>query len=140
MPKYIKLGKKAESFYDPTSKTKVLKGRVVELNNSNKFSKRIQAALRGGHLEYATEEEFSKASKGTQTTEAKTTSEVDITDEKVLKKLKKPALVELALEHKLADDEGELYTKEELEEFKVNELVEMLLDLNSEEDEDEEEE
>lgn len=139
MSKYVKLSKKAENFYDPTTKTKILKGQVIKLDNTNKFSKRIEAALRGGHLEHASEEEFKAANVSTEATSKDVnTEDIDITDEKALKKLKKPALIDLAIKHNLADDEEEPYTREELEEFKVTELVEMLLDLNSEEDDEEE--
>ena len=63
MAKYVKLGKKAESFYDPYSALKVLQNQVVELNPKMQSSSRVKAALAGGHLVLVPETEY-KAFKG----------------------------------------------------------------------------
>jgi hypothetical protein len=56
--KFIKLGEKAESFQCPTTGITVLKGEVVAINLLQSTSKKISMALKGGHLEKATEEEY----------------------------------------------------------------------------------
>ena len=50
--KKVRLGKKAESFFDPTTRLQVLKGQVVTLERKHLKSKRVKSALAGGHLEY----------------------------------------------------------------------------------------
>jgi hypothetical protein len=63
MAKYVKLGKKAESFYDPYSTLKVVGNQIVELNPKMQTSSRVRAALAGGHLVPVTQSEFN-TSKG----------------------------------------------------------------------------
>ena len=60
MAKYVKLGQKSTIFHDPTTNIKILPNQVVSLSGKSKMSKKILNALRGGHLENATEEEYEK--------------------------------------------------------------------------------
>jgi len=60
MANYLKLGEKAEVFFDPETRTKIVKGQVVEFSSIPK-SKRILKALKNGHLEKTTQEEFLKS-------------------------------------------------------------------------------
>lgn len=57
--KYLKLGEKANFFYDPVTKLKVLPKQVIKVD-MNLVSKdgKISNALKGGHLEYADANEY----------------------------------------------------------------------------------
>lgn len=59
---YVKLNNQAQIFYDPVSKLKILKGKVVELDEKLYNRRFIQAALENGYLKTATAEEFRKFS------------------------------------------------------------------------------
>lgn len=153
MAKYVKLGKKAEIFFDPTTRTKILKGQVVKLEDRRKFSKKISAAIAGGHLIHASKEDFndymedvnSQNNKNTSangsTVKTGSTEDTDwieawlsaneLTD-KNLKPLKKDKLVELVKHF-----ESEL-SKEEIEDLSKAELIEEILDITSEYEEDSE--
>lgn len=50
---YVKLGKKASSFRDQASNVTILPGQVVGLDLKQMNSRKIKAALNGGHLVYA---------------------------------------------------------------------------------------
>jgi len=57
--KFVKLGSKAPAFADPWSRFNIYKGQVKELENlDQKRSNKIRNAIKGGHLETATEDEF----------------------------------------------------------------------------------
>jgi len=56
--KYVKLGPKADVFMDIETHLTVTKGQVVLLTLRNERSKRIQKALRGGHLVSASKDEY----------------------------------------------------------------------------------
>jgi hypothetical protein len=58
MASYVKLGGKAEVFYDAFSELKVVRGQVVEMNAVQARSLKVKKALSGGHLQMATEAEF----------------------------------------------------------------------------------
>ena len=137
MAKYVKLGDKAESFYDPTTKTKVLKNQVVKLEGKGKFSKKITAALAGGHLVNCTEEDYkdflsdSGAEAQVASTQKDWKEEFDISDEKALSALTKAQLVELAKYHETETEDSELNS------MNKKELVEEVLSLVDEDEEDE---
>ena len=58
-PTYIRIGDKAFSFSDPYSKLTVRKNQVVKLETpEQRRSGKIRLALRGGHLQVATEKEY----------------------------------------------------------------------------------
>jgi hypothetical protein len=61
MAKYVKLGDKAESFSDPFSGLNLAGKEVKELTGDALNSNSIKNALKGGHLSYASEFEFTKA-------------------------------------------------------------------------------
>ena len=131
MAKYVKLGSKASVFHDPTTNTKVLPGQVVEVKGVSKFSKKIIAAISGGHLENATQEEYLKYKGGVKVNSNNDNSnwveEWDDFDEESLKGLTNAKLVELAnhLETELDD--------KELGKLNKQELVEEILSLVEEE-------
>lgn len=138
MAKKIKLGKNAQSFYDPTSKLKVLKGQVVEIKNLQNRSKKVQAALRGGHLVYTDE----KPTMFMENPEPKVETKNKVDDKdwvkgielepSQLKKLKRDELYEVA----------EYYNGEPLEQRDLtkDQLIELIFELTEdEEDEDEDE-
>lgn len=76
--KFVKLGPKAEIFFDPNLRFKILKGEVAELPSGSNTSNKINKAIASGHLMVATEKEYSeylakapKVSKTPKTTEVK---------------------------------------------------------------------
>lgn len=83
--KYAKLGTKASIFHDPTNGLKVLPGQVVMLDGDKKFSKKTDQALKGGHLEYATEDEYKEYTSSQEKLESNTqvlsSKKMDNTDE-----------------------------------------------------------
>lgn len=58
MAKYVKLGKKAECFYDSYVKLKVLKREVIELTKKQEVSPKVRRAIQTGHLEVATKDDY----------------------------------------------------------------------------------
>lgn len=58
----LALGEKAESFYDPTTKIDIVKGRVVRVPSSwLHLSPVISAALKDGHIVKADDDDFEEA-------------------------------------------------------------------------------
>jgi hypothetical protein len=56
---YVKLGEKANFFYDPITRLKVLPKQVIKIDmNLVKKDGKIANALKGGHLEYADASEY----------------------------------------------------------------------------------
>lgn len=133
MAKYVKLGSKASIFHDPTTGIKVLPGQVVEVKGVGKFSKKITAALQGGHLENVSKEDFEKYQKTGITSNDESlegdnwVEQWDDFDDKSLKGLKNEQLVELAT---FLESETPL---EELKQMKKADLVEEVLSLVEEE-------
>ena len=59
MAKFVKLGPKAGGFTDPYSRFKIALNEVKELKTSQeKFSGKIKAAIRGGHLVVCSQKEY----------------------------------------------------------------------------------
>lgn len=147
---FVKLGEKAHSFSCPTTGFNLThKGQIKELLPTFKASKKVQQALRGGHLTVAKESEV-KAYKKAQSANASKTNEV-IEDEeteldpKFLMTKGKAALVTMALDVRDEDDEEDVktiekYNKEQLVEFIIRKNEESSEDDEDEDDEDEEEE
>lgn len=130
----IKLGKKANSFFDPTTKLKVLPGQVIELKNIHKKSTRITKALRDGHLQY-TDEDVNQEAPKSSVKEKETENwieKLELTTE-ALSKLKKAELIEVAkfYESQLEDSELQEYTKAEL----IEEIFELSEGSGEEDDE-----
>ena len=69
--KLVKLGPKAETFYDPFSTLKVLKGEVIEINAKAQQSHKVKKAISTGHLTIATEDELKKFLAKSQTSDQK---------------------------------------------------------------------
>lgn len=145
MAKYIKLGEKAEIFFDPTTRTKVLKGQIIKLEDKQKFSKKIAAAIGGGHLVYSTKEAYNDYMEDSSQATTKSATKEEAVDwmepwleanevaEKTLKPLRHEKLVELAKHF-----ESE-FTAEELKDSTKAELIEEILDLQPEEEDEDEE-
>lgn len=138
MPKYIKLGEKAESFNSPTDRLHLVKGQVIEL--PAKYSSKIKNALRGGHITLASEVEFLK-SKGetiTKSEDEKSTTTKSKKQQKAEEKAKKLKALRAQLEA-LGDEELVEYYKstysvsgediEALEEMETEEKVTYLISL-----------
>lgn len=136
--KYVKLGDKANSFYDPISTLKVLPGQMVELTEKALKSKKVINALRQGHLSYTDSEDEGKLEtvKTEQVNDVANTTqkptEVPVTKESLMK-LNKAELVKLALDKKVSylEDESEeetLYTQEELESYDKKEIADLILE------------
>ena len=60
MEKYIKLGEKASSFYDPTTRFAIANGQVKVVTNAVLKSPRIKRFLKGGGLMLTTKEEYNE--------------------------------------------------------------------------------
>lgn len=58
--KYFKLGEKASSFYDPTSKVKLTPGVVVEVDGKIAKGRKIAEAKRAGHIVEVDEDEYNE--------------------------------------------------------------------------------
>jgi len=56
--KYLKLGEKASVFHDPSTGVLIRNHEVVEVTSNKMKSKKIQTALRNGHISPATVSEF----------------------------------------------------------------------------------
>lgn len=83
--KFVKCGEKALGFACPYSRFNVSKGQVKELVTiEQRRSNKIKTALRGGHLNPATEEEFEKyqaSLKGEKPTESAPSPEPTLAEE-----------------------------------------------------------
>lgn len=91
----VKCGKKAFSFTDPFSKFNIVRGEVKELENSRQLkSGKIKAALRGGHLELATEDELLAFNKKLTEKPGEEKPEKDLTLREKLEDKTKAELVE----------------------------------------------
>ena len=140
--KYIKLGSTASIFFDPTTQFKILPGEIKPFEKAIRGSKKTLNALKGGHLEYASEDAYESyisdkedemETEATQDTQSKQTpksfnpEDVDDFSEEELMKLKKDYLKVLAVYH-----ETEL-SEEELDKMNKAELVEEIQSLTDEE-------
>lgn len=126
--KFVKLGDKAFSFSDPFSRLTLRKGEIKELETTNqKRSVRIKNALKGGHLEPATEVEFDKYQdsllSGTVPSSEKTTTLKD-----QLAEMTKAELVEYYQSHYEVSEED----LKSFEKLKQKEMVEELVELGEE--------
>ena len=77
MAKYVKLGSNAASFFDPYSRLSIHGNQVKQLDQKAIESNRVKMALKGGHLNPATEAEFI-ADGGIITKKIKPEEKVDI--------------------------------------------------------------
>ena len=76
MTRYLKLGPKASSFYDPVTKITLTSGKVIE--KPKKKSYFIKKALEGGHIKIASREEFIASTKGIEVKTSKTQPEDEL--------------------------------------------------------------
>lgn len=58
MAKYLKLGSKAQNFFDPISGLNIVGKEVVELPKGFKMNPRINRAISGGHLVNSNKDEY----------------------------------------------------------------------------------
>lgn len=151
MAHYVKLGGKASIFFDPSTGLKVTGKKIVKITGNGKFSKKIDQAIKGGHLEKVSKTEYEEYLESlevtdVQTVKAKNSTEEEEDDvnswvenyedfsEKALKALKNDQLVALAIHL------GSEIEEDELTKMKKAELVEEIQNLVEEEEEEEEEE
>lgn len=113
--KYVKLGELASSFSCPTTGVSITGNSVIELTPTMQSSKKIIAALKGGHLEYADKSEIDEDEEDNQ--------DGQIT-ETFLNSKNKIDLVPMALE--LLDDEDE-EDEEDINKMKKAELIEFII-------------
>lgn len=109
MSKYIKLGKKAEVFYDPYSGVLLAKRDVIKLQGKGLRSDKVRKAINSGHLALSSETEYKKA-KGSDVVELNkdVTTEFDEIDETLggqFDGLEKSELVDFLEENYEIDDE-----------------------------------
>lgn len=133
--KFVKLGEKASSFACPTTGLKITRpGVIVELLPEHEKSKKVKAAIKGGHLESATEEEFDNQNSSGEAQETVTHTLESLTT----KEVKKDDLVAIAIGFLTEDDDE---NEKSLNGMKKEDLVDFILERqNGEEEEDEEEE
>jgi hypothetical protein len=115
MSKFVKLGEEASVFFDPFTKIKLITNQVVELPEDYKASKKVVVALKNGHIQYASEEEYLAANGGAKTEEGEEGDE----DEVELSSLTKNELIAHILET------SEEHTEEALKALKKAELLEI---------------
>lgn len=60
MQKYLKLGEKASSFFDPITRLKLINNMVIEALPIQLKSPRVKRFIQGGGLSYATKEEYNE--------------------------------------------------------------------------------
>ena len=126
--KFVKLGDKAFSFSDPFSKLNIRKGEIKELETVNqKRSIRIKTALKGGHLEPATEAEFDKY-QDSLSPDSETREKSTPTMEEQLSEMTKADLVEYYRSHYEVSEED----LKSFEKLKQKEMVEELVELSEE--------
>lgn len=129
MAKYVKLGKKASSFFDPTSGLKLSNNQIIEVSSKLiNSSKRVNKALKAGHLEWAEEKEFLKYQKSIGVNVETEEEEEEGYNAKSLKKLTKDELVEIAKE------QGSDMDEDELNGFNKAGLVDLIMQLQEEEE------
>ena len=123
MAKFVKLGPKAGGFTDPYSRFKIALNEVKELKTSQeKFSGKIKAAIRGGHLVVCSQKEYDDYLKSLQ-------SEVKPLEVKI--KTLRDKLKSLEVENKklkevqedAEKDVEKLTSKEKFEEMTKEEMV-----------------
>lgn len=135
--RYVKLGEKALSFYDPISGLSITTGEAVELTVTHRQSRRVIKALKSGHIENVDSEELDNyiiidADGAVEKPEEEPAEEKGWKDaveynEKYLNKLKVAQLRELAAEY--LD-----WTEAEIAEATKNEIILALLEIEWEED------
>lgn len=121
MAKIVKLGDKASFFFDPTSKTQLSPGEVMELSKRQMLSKKVKKALQGGHLVLTGKEELEAFKNGTKlevNEENNWLESFDPTDAKAVSKLKVEELKELI---KYTSDEE--YDEDYFEDMKKADLL-----------------
>lgn len=132
MAKYVKLGEKASSFYDPSTGFKVSGDKVKEVTKEMQVSKKFKKAIKGGHLEWAEAGEFVKEIEVDE--EADTDSNEQFTEGELMSKSKE-ALVNLAWKAQLTLDEEDQLSEEKLAKKTKAELAELILESYEEEEE-----
>lgn len=95
MEKYLKLGEKASSFYDPTSRFGIVNQEVKVVTNAVLKSPRVKRFLKGGGLTFATKEEYNEYTASM----APAMKEKVVVEEKVEKKTLKDMTIAELQEH-----------------------------------------
>lgn len=130
--RYVKLGEKASSFSDPTSKLKLTPNVAVKLEKRHKQSRRVLNAIKAGHLEYCDKDEFDNMDgngNGKDDDDGNGNgNDTQLHTEKLLMKKKKKALIKIATE--METDQTAL----DLDEMTKAELSEEILELQKEQE------
>lgn len=145
---YVKLQEKAASFYDPSTGLQLANKQVAKMTSEQKVSKRVQKALKGGHLEYSDEDEYNdylntlaKPGKKVKTKKEEEEDDFDPTAstvEELKKKFTADEMKDLILKNNADLKEEDLPTvKAELAEIILNDYE---LEEEEEEEEDEDDE
>lgn len=141
MAKYAKLGDKATSFSDPTSRLVLKNKDVVELSAKHLSSKRVKKAINGGHLSLTDKEEYedflsAQESKGSTKEKEEDTIE-DVEDIETVdysksteKDIKKALTTNQDLINNIVaitENEEEPIEEEDIKDLKKDDLVEIIL-------------
>lgn len=128
--RYVKLGEKASSFSDPTSKLKLTPNVAVKLEKRHKQSRRVLNAIKAGHLEYCDKDEFDNMDGNDDGNDDGNGNgnDTQLHTEKLLMKKKKKALIKIATE--METDQTAL----DLDEMTKAELSEEILELQKEQE------
>jgi hypothetical protein len=122
---YVKLGPKANSFSCPTTGFSLVKqGEVKELISTVANSKKVEQALRGGHIVYAKDTEFDA--------QGEEANNAPILDRPFLESKTKAVLVPMAIDLLEEDDEEDVA---DIEAMKKPELVDFILTKSEKEQE-----
>lgn len=137
MAQYFKLGTKASVFFDPATKLKVVNSQVVKVDNRVK-SEKIIKALRNGHLEKATKEEYEAFISGDDSPDIDVNPVDNKNNQSAMKakfmKMKKGAVVDWVNEYGLDDIDLEKLqaVESESQEVYVDKLLEILEEYETE--------
>jgi len=137
--KYVKLGEKAHGFADPWSRFNIAGEQVLELETLNqRRSNKIKQALRGGHLQEASEREFEEYQESLKKMTTKKVETIPTPEEVLKEELEEKTKAELLKyyqdNYEVNEDEVKSFDKLNHGE-RVDELVE-LADLNPTSDPD----
>lgn len=130
--KFVKLGEKANSFYDPSTGFKLSKNQVGELTTEMQVSRKIKNALKNGHIEIAEEGEFEDVNE----IEVNEDKDQQFTESELMSKSKE-GLINLLIRIEESLPEDERSTSAELNKMNKTELTEAIMESYEDDEEDE---
>lgn len=123
---YVKLGEKANFFYDAVSGLKLLPGQVVKVDEEKaKANSKINKALKSGHIEFADEEDYDPSK-----VEGLLKEVGQLETDSVEEGYTKDELIEMAVEL------GSTVTKAKLKKYTLEQLNDHVNELNGTEEDD----